>query len=169
MTGKEVVLKAWDVCENFGTCGKFAGAAGVEIVKKALAKEGVRTSVRDVYVSRVPIEWDLIVPRRFARALLNGLVYEPDQVACALEIKLSGLHSEVDAPRIASHFRQAKAIGVPCAYITLSERKSYRHKATRKNIGFPVFTLAWHTSNTLTDTGDWKKLLTFLRKRASSR
>ena len=165
MTGEELATAAWDACEAFGKCGKFAGAATVEIVKQALADEGLLTSVRDVFIKGLPVEWDLVVPLSSAVPSLNGLMYQPEHVACALEIKLSGLHSQEDAPRIANNFERAKALGVPCAYVTLGERESYRHKATKDNLNFPVFTITWHTANALTDTGDWERLLTFLHKR----
>jgi hypothetical protein len=86
-----------------------------------------------------------------------------------LEIKLSGLHGKEDAPRVAYNFERAKALGVACAYVTLGERKSYLHRASEKNLNFPIFTITWHTSNSLTDTGDWEKLLVFLRDRLSAR
>ena len=50
-------------CEAFGKCGKFAGAATVEIIKKALADEALPASVRDVFIQGLPVEWDLVVPR----------------------------------------------------------------------------------------------------------
>jgi hypothetical protein len=168
MTGEEIVTQAWDACEAFGKCGKFAGAATVEIVKQALADEGLPTSVRDVFIKGLPVEWDIVVPRLSAQPLLNGLIYEPAQVACALEIKLSGLHGKEDALRISYNFERAKALGVSCTYITLGERQSYLHKACEKNLSFPIFTITWHTANSLTDTGDWGRLLTFLRARLSA-
>jgi hypothetical protein len=168
MTGEEVVALAWSACEAFGKCGKFAGAATVEIVKKALADEALPASVRDLFIHGLPVEWDLVVPRSLAQPSLNGLLYEPADVACALEIKLSGLHGKEDAPRIAYNFERAKALGVSCAYVTLGERESYRHKASEENLNFPIFTITWHTSNTQTDTGDWGRLLTFLRGRLSA-
>jgi hypothetical protein len=167
MTGEAIVNLAWDACEAFGKCGKFAGAATVEIVRQALADEGLPTSVRDVFIKGLPVEWDLVVPTSSAEPSLNGLIYEPAHVACALEIKLSGLHGQEDAPRIGFNFERAKTLGVSCAYITLGERKSYRYKASEENLHFPIFTITWHTSNTLTDTGDWGKLLAFLRTRLS--
>jgi hypothetical protein len=168
MTGEQVVTRAWDACEAFGKCGKFAGAATVEIVKQALAEEGLPTSVRDVFIKGLPIEWDLIAPLPMAEPSLNGLLYEPAHVSCALEIKLSGLHGKEDAPRIAYNFERAKAVGVACAYVTLGERKSYRHRASEANLSFPIFTITWHTANTLTDTGDWERLLAFLRRPLSA-
>ncbi len=168
LTGEEIVTLARDACDAFGKCGKFAGAATVEIVKQVLADEELPTSVRDVFIKGLPIEWDLVVPRVLAQPSLNGLLFEPAEVACGLEIKLSGLHGKEDAPRIAYNFERAKALGISCAYVTLGERKSYRHKASEENLSFPIFTITWHTANTLTDTGDWERLLAFLRGRLSN-
>ncbi len=169
MTGEEIVTKAWDACEAFGKCGKFAGAATVEIVREALADEGIATSMRDVFIKGLPVEWDIVIPLPSAKPSLNGLIYEPWHIACALEIKLSGLHGQEDVPRMAYNFERARLVGVPCAYVTLGERMSYRHKATPDNLKFPIFTITWHTANTLTDTGDWQKLLLFIRGQLSAR
>jgi hypothetical protein len=64
MTGEEIVTEIRDATEQFGKCGKFGGAATVEIVKHGLSKEGISTSARDVFIKGVPLEIDLLVPRR---------------------------------------------------------------------------------------------------------
>ena len=103
----------------------------------------------------------------FGSAIAERSPLRPADVACSLEIKLSGLHGKEDAPRIASNFELWKALGVSCAYVTLGERKSYRHKACEENLSFPIFAITWHTSNTSTETGDWGRLVTFIPKRLS--
>jgi|HubBroStandDraft_6_1064221.scaffolds.fasta_scaffold668781_2 hypothetical protein len=72
MTGEEIVTKAWEECDAFGKCGKFAGAATVEILKQALADEGLPTSVRDVFIKGLPVEWDIVVPLPLAERLLTA-------------------------------------------------------------------------------------------------
>jgi hypothetical protein len=162
MTGEEIAHRAWDICERFGKCNKFAGTVTTEIVKDALASEGISASVRDVFIEGLPIEWDLLIPRMSAAPTLNGLLYKPADVACALEIKLSGLHSQDDVPRMAKNFERAKAAGIACAYVTVGERESYPHRATAENLGFPAFTLMWHHP-TPVDTLEWEKMLAFLK------
>jgi hypothetical protein len=166
MTGEEIANKAWDRSEEFGKCNKFAGAVATEILKEALASEGIPTSVRDVFIKGLPIEWDLVVPRAHAAPALNGLLYESSDVVCALEIKLSGLHSQEDVPRMSQKFERAKSLGISCVYVTIGERETYRHRATSENLGFPAFTLMWHRAEPV-DTGDWKKLLSFLKTQIS--
>jgi hypothetical protein len=104
MTGQEIVLQARDASEQFGKCGKFGGAATVEIVRKALAEEKIPTSARDVFVNGLPVEIDLIIPRRGAKPSLGGILYEPPQVALALEIKKSGLYGKESLAAIRNNF-----------------------------------------------------------------
>ena len=164
MAGQEIVEQVWDATERFGKCGKFGGAVTIEIIKQGLQEQGIRTSARDVFVNGVPIEIDLIIPRRGAKPTLGGLLYEPMEVAVALEIKKSGCYGRQSLTSIRHSFKQLAAKGVRCAYVTLEERKSYRYRATRENIGVPCFTLHWHQpeSEDFKATKDWEKLLAFL-------
>jgi hypothetical protein len=170
MTGREIVMQARNASEQFGKCGKFGGAATVEIVKGALAEEEIPTSARDVFIKGVAVEIDLIIPRRGVKPSLGGILYEPLQVAVALEIKKSGLYGEKSLAAICNSFKLLTAQGVSCAYLTLEERKTYRYKATPENLGVPgCFTLHWHQRETepFAVTEDWSRLVTFLRKRLS--
>lgn len=166
MTGEEIVRQARNASEDFKLVSrKFSGAMTVELMKRVLADEKIPTSSRDVFVRGIPLEIDLLVPRRGQQPAL-GLLYEPQQVAAALEIKKSGTFGKQSLRTIRTNFKQLRKLRVKCAYITLEERKTYRHKATTKNIGgFPCFTLAWHRgADELVGTRDWGRLLTFLRK-----
>jgi|HubBroStandDraft_4_1064222.scaffolds.fasta_scaffold26582_6 hypothetical protein len=169
MTGEEIVRQVRDASEGFQvTCRKFAGAVTAELMKTFLADEGISTSARDVYIRGVPLEIDLIVPRR-GRKPTFGLVYEPRQVAAALEIKKNGSFGEPTLSTIKSNFNRLRALNVKCAYVAIEERETYCWRATRKNIGgFPCFTLCWHKGETLIETQDWARLLAFLRKCASA-
>jgi hypothetical protein len=79
-----------------------------------------------------------------------------------MEIKLSGLHSQDDVPRMSQNFERAKSLNISCAYVTIGERESYRYRATAENLGFPAFTLMWHRKDPA-DTKEWEKLLLFLK------
>jgi hypothetical protein len=147
---------------------KFAGAVTAELMKTFLAAEGISTSARDVYIRGVPLEIDLIVPRRGQKPTFE-LVYEPKQVAAALEIKKSGSFGEPSLLTIKSNFNRLRALKVRCAYVAIEERETYRWRATRQNIGgFPCFTLCWHKGEDLIETQDWTRLLAFLRRCASA-
>jgi hypothetical protein len=174
MTGEEIVRQARSASKGFQLkCKKFSGAVTAEVMKTVLADEGIPTSARDVFVRGVPVEIDLIVPFPGQGPLL-GLLYEPGQVAAALEIKKSGSFGEPTLQKIRKNFGLLRDLGVKCAYVAIEERESFRWKATQENIGgFPCFTLAWHkvVDGPLADTFDWDKLLAFLRQclsRASS-
>jgi hypothetical protein len=165
MTGEQIVMEAWSACEDFGKCGKFAGAVTVEIIKNALAAEGIRTSARDVFIKGLPIEIDLIVPRRGAEPSFGGVLYGAPEVAVALEIKKSGLYGERSLAAVRENFKALGAHGVACAYVTLGERQSYCYKATEENLGgIPCFTLCWTRGDgPLQETHDWDRLLKFLQ------
>lgn len=99
-----------------------------------------------------------------------GLLYEPEQVALALEIKKSGSFGVQTLQTIRSNFQQLSKLNVNCAYVTLEERESFHHKATKENLdGHECFTLAWHkvTDGPLEDRNDWNRFLTFIRSRIS--
>jgi hypothetical protein len=170
MTGEEIVRQARSASKDFQlTSRKFSGAMTAELVKKGLLDAEIQTSARDVFIRGTPFEIDLIVPYRGEEPTL-GLLYEPRQVAAALEIKKMGSFGKQTLQTIRNNFNRLRELKVACAYVTLEERKSFRYKATEENLGgFPCFTLAWHkvSDGPLEDTQDWDKLLTFLRKRIS--
>ena len=168
MRGREIVNKVRKAKEDFGpNCPKkFGGAAGVEILRAALHDEGIATSRRDVFVRGVPVEVDLIVPHRDAKPVMD-LRYEPNQVAVVLEVKKSGIFGKAGLDNIRQSFAQLRAKGIRrCAYVTFEDRRTYKWKGTRENLGCPCFTLAWHkkTDGPLELTRDWERLVTFLRK-----
>lgn len=167
MRGEEIIEQARKAKRDFGTnCPKkFAGAVVIEILRSALHDEGIITSPRDVFVRGIPVEVDLIVPYKGEEPFL-GLLYEPKQVAVALEVKKSGVFGEHALNKIRFDFAQLRESGIRCAYVTFEERQSYRWKATVENLGFPCFTLAWHkkTSESLEPTRDWESLVAFLQE-----
>lgn len=170
MTGEEIVRQVRDASEGFQvTCRKFAGAVTAELMRKFLADEGILTSARDVFIRGVPLEIDLIVPYRGQEPTL-GLLYEPEQVSVALEIKKMGSFGKDTLLGIKKNFNLLRALNVKCAYVTIEERETFCWKATEENIGgFPCFTLCWHKGEEiLIETKDWNRLLTFLRSCAST-
>jgi hypothetical protein len=166
MSGEELVTAARSASNDFGVkCSKFSGAVTVELLKRALEEEGIPTSARDVFVRGVPVEIDLVIPRRGEKPSL-GLVYEPRQVAVALEIKKTGSFGEQTLQTVRNNFTLLSERKVTYAYVTLEERKNYRWAASEKNLGFRCFTFAWHkaTHGPLETTEDWASLVKFLRE-----
>lgn len=164
MTGEQLVaevLKTYDLLD----CRKFQGHATVEIVKEALAQEGFATSARDVFIRGLPIEWDLLVPREGAEPALHGLLYQPEHIRVALEIKLSGICGNraktLDAMRRNSEL--AAGVGVKYAYVGLCDRRS--QAATTEGTGCNAFNLTWSLGRECREeSGDWPRLLEFLRQ-----
>jgi hypothetical protein len=126
--------------------------------------------VGDCFVLGIPIEVDFLVTRRGAKATW-GLLYSPDDVRVALEVKQLGAfpstikkvrrnfrHLSVHCPRLA------------CAYVAIKERKGYKLAVTKAKIGYPAFALAVyrHPAKEFELTGGWERLLAFLRQTLNS-
>ena|ERR1700692_2722174 len=168
MTGLEIVTGCVAACEA-ADCNKFEGHLAVEVLKQALEDEGIATSVRDVFIKGLPVEWDLLVPRVGALPLFNGLLYEPTDAKVAIEVKLSGLcgTKAIALSTIRGKFELAQAAGVRCVYVAFCDRQS--GCATDENLGFPCFNLTWsHKPKPREDSGDWPRLLKSLRALAAS-
>ena len=155
--------------KSFGVkCAKFAGAITVEIIKSALQNHRILTSPRDVFIKGLPIEIDLLIPKKEA-APQYGLVYQPQDVLAVLEIKNSGSFGESTINSIKKNFQRISQLNkeIYLAYVTLMERKGYKWAISKANLGFPTYTLFWHSGSgakfTTVATGDWKRLLDDIR------
>ena len=150
---------------EFGAkCKKFTGALTVEMLKRALEERGILVSPRDVFIRGLSIEIDLLVPKTGGNPKY-GLLYEPEDVVAALEVKNLGSFGKETINRIRANFeliRQTNA-NIYCAYVTFTERRGYKWAITEENLGFPAYTLSWHQGigrkYTLERTGYFAKLL----------
>ena len=96
-----------------------------------------------------------------AKPVFN-LLYEPDEVNVAVEVKLSGVVG--DAINITRrNFEAARATGVKCCYVSFCDRQ--KAAAKTEILGFPCFNLTWsHGLNKpREDSGEWPSLVRFLR------
>lgn len=159
-----------NVKKNFGAkCAKFAGAITVEIIKYAFENHGILTSPREVFIKGLPIEVDLLIPKRGV-VPEHGILYKPQDVLVVLEIKNYGSFGESTINSIKKNFGLISQLNkeIYCAYVTLTERKEYKWAISRENIGFPSYTLFWHYGSgknfKIEPTGDWKKLLDDINK-----
>ena len=146
-----------------GKCSKYAGTLTVEILRMALQEHGFCVSQRDVFIRGVPIEVDLVICKPDASPG-NGILYEPDDVLAAIEVKCSGLFSGDSLQRIRSNFSRIRQSGpeIRCIYVTLSEREGFKHAATPEALNTPyVYTLFWHreSEDAYDSTEDWGRLL----------
>ena len=122
---------------------KLTGAATTEAVRHYLLDLGLNVSSRDCYIRTVPREVDLLILRPAAKGHL-GLIYKPEDVLCALEVKNSGSYGVQTSPKIRASFA---AISAACpsahhAYVSLSEQCNYKHAVNTVTLdGYPAFTL----------------------------
>jgi hypothetical protein len=152
---------------------KFGGAAAIEVLRAELQEEGVQTSSRDVYVKGFSSEIDLLVPHNGASPWLE-LLYEPRDVAVALEVKKTGTYGEKGRDKIKDDFTRLDKLGVQCAYITFEERVSYCYRPTSEWLGFPCFALAWHNVSDgplvpVNEGEDWEAFVRFLHNAVGRR
>ena len=154
--------------DEFGVkCKKFSGALTVEILRCALKDYGIPVSSRDVFIRGISVELDLIVPK--TRSPKYGLVYEPEDVLAALEVKELGSWGAQTLNQIKRNFELIQLIkgDIYCAYITLSERRGFKQAITTESLGFPAYTLFWWKGNDVKDaepSGDYQRFLDDLRK-----
>lgn len=170
ITDRELLDKVLSAKNRFGEpCSKYSGAMTVEMFKAALEDHGIAASPRDVFIKGLPIEIDLVIAK--PRVMPDyGLIYRARDVVVALEIKLAGSFGENGLHYIKHCFEEIKKVNpeIHCLYLTLMERKSYRWAVSEKNLGYPAYTLFWHSSSeknrTYESTGDWNKLTDHLKR-----
>jgi hypothetical protein len=156
--------------KEFGPkCSKFTGALTVELIRKAFKEEGIPVSDRDVFIKGIPVEHDLIVPHSSSRPK-NRILYDNKDVRIVLEIKSRGIFGETAINNIRNNFEKIKRLNnkIKCIYVTISDRKTYKWKATKHNINSPAYTLFWHKGPEenmhFESTGDWARLIIDIKK-----
>lgn len=153
--------------ESFGTkCSKYLGTLFVELVREALVEEGIEVSRRDCFIKGIPVEIDLLIPRQ-GTSPQHGVLYKPQDVLIALEVKAHGAYGEPAVSGIKKNFLaiQENHDKLRCFYITLMDRKGYKWSITDESLGFPAYTLFFYSGNQedCESTGDWKRLLSDIK------
>lgn len=165
---QEIVKSVRKAKDDFGPeyPKKFGGAAAIEILRAALGEEGIDTSRRDVFIRGIPLEIDLIIPTKNATPWLE-LLYEPQDVVVAIEVKKLGAYGEQGRDKIRGDFVRLRKAGINCAYVTFEDRENYRWRPTKETLDAPCFALAWHKiiDGPLEPTKEeegWEALVSFL-------
>jgi len=123
---------------------KVRGAATVEVIRSHLCATGLCISPRDVYMSDIPTEFDLLAVRRSARPRC-GIIYDPADVKVVFEIKFYGVWGKEAVQELQERFAKVKAKHghIQCVYITVLERKNFKYCVTSESLGAKAFTLYW--------------------------
>jgi hypothetical protein len=169
----DLVLKAkanFAKANSGKNCSKYSGAVSVEIIRLALRQNGINTSSRDVFIKGVPVEIDFLIVKSDA-APEHGLLYQPEDVLAAFEIKNSGSFGEATIENTKRCFSLIKRSNpkIYCVYITIAERRNFRWAVHEGNLGSPAYTLFWHSGgqkNIRYEPGkdrDWNRLITDLQ------
>ena len=172
---QEPAMKPEDLCQQIlaakshhgAPSKKLSGAATVEVLRTWLQARGLNVSPRDCYIYGVPLEVDLLVLRPGATGHLN-LIFQPEDILCALEVKNSGAYGERTCEIVRENFNLIREAcqRATCAYIALSEQANYKHAVTPQNLGYPAYTLLATTGRgdrkSYSSTGDWHEFNRFL-------
>ena len=155
---------------EFGaTCKKFAGALTVQLLKEALCRNGIETSARDVFIEKIPVEIDLLVPR-VGVVPRHGILYRPEDALVAFEVKNAGSFGQGTITQTKKTFGLICAGNpqIQCAYVTVQERLTFKHAVTAENLNYPAFTLfsdmGFSEKKCIYEaSGDFGRLLAWLR------
>ena len=132
----------------------------------ASVKRGFPRRLADVYLCGDPTELDLLAVRPTARPRC-GIIYDPADVAVVLEVKFHGAFTKTTAEELRSRFSKIRAQHghIQCAYITVGERLSYKHRITTDSLGFKAFTLYWRDNEgKVFNRGDsWDSVVEWVR------
>ncbi|MBN1327889.1 MAG: hypothetical protein JXA54_00320 [Candidatus Heimdallarchaeota archaeon] len=148
---------------------KLSGHLFVEIIKDALLKEGFQVSNRDVFIKNFKSEIDLLIVKKNAKAYYN-LIYSPEDVLFALELKVNGSYGESTITNLKNIFDNIKQNNpnINCVYLTFTERITYKYKVTEGNIGYKVVELFPRKKDNpneedfLIQNGNWQKFIDYL-------
>ncbi len=148
-------------------CTKFVGAITIELLRKEFINLGLNASNRDVFIEGVPNELDLLIAKKDVSPQEN-LVYRPADVFAVLEVKFRGSYGGLSITKIKNVFDSIKEVNqrIDCLYVSVSENRRYKYRATRENLGYACYELLTRDTNLekalknnrIEPTGDWQKL-----------
>jgi hypothetical protein len=123
---------------------KLTGALAIEVIRNRLLQSGLPVSPRDVFIKGDPTEFDLLIVRRTAKPVC-GIIFDPHDVAAALEIKFSGVYSQSVPTDLKELFDRIKSTysHIHCMYLTVCENPKFKYRMTSEALGSRAFTLNW--------------------------
>jgi len=138
----------------------YTGSLMVEVIRNHLISKGYNVSNRDVFIKGVDCQIDLLVLKPKSR-IVNPVLFNPEDVLVAFEIKKSGVFSVDSIDVIKRNFDKISKINpkIKCVYLTLYEGRKYKHRINKEKLGYDVFEIFLvvekHESK---PTGDWNRL-----------
>lgn len=139
---------------------QFSGAICVSLLKELINSQGLSTSEKDVFIKDVPIEFDLLIVKPNSKPL-HGLLWNPDNVIAALEVKKSGTISEDGIVKTNSDFGRLRTYHphIKLFFITFSEIRSKVAVIKRSDDSFTFFI---RRNGKYSDTGDYERFLSVI-------
>jgi len=139
---------------------QFSGAVCVNLLKEVMSENGICTSEKDVFIQDVPVEVDLLIIRPGTKPL-HGLLWNPDDVIAAFEVKKSGTISEKGTVKTNSDFGRIRTYHphIKLFFITFSEIRSKVAAIKRSDESFTFFI---RRNGKYSDTGDYERFLSVI-------
>lgn len=178
---KEIIekIESWNeiLKKNELKSTKFKGAMTSEFIKRYLEEEGFNVSNRDSFIEGVPNEIDLMILKKDAKQIFNSY-YKPEDVLAVFEIKYWGSYGKSTIESLRKMLAHVKRINpkIKRIYLTLAERIDSKNRIKTEDIQdingkvFELFLVkndihASQKNGTLESeaTGDWKKLIDYLK------
>lgn len=139
---------------------QFSGAVCVSLLKELLSEKGIATSEKDVFIKDVPIEFDLLIVKPNSKPL-HGLLWNPEDVIAALEVKKSGTISEEGTAKTNSDFGRLRTYHphIKLFFVTFSEIRSKVATIKRSDESFTFFI---RRNGKYSATGDYERFLSVI-------
>lgn len=142
---------------------KFSGQIVVELLSQVIINQGhLLCSKPNSFISGVPIEIDLLIIHPSAKPVLNVL-YRPEEVIAAIEVKKSGLIGAKADKKVDSDFHRIGCSSdnkIKTFYVSLTEDQNKTTELERSDRNFVFFKRG--KQGKLSSTGDYDKFLTML-------
>lgn len=139
---------------------QFSGAVCVNLLKSVIQEQGISTSEKDVFIQDIPIEVDLLIVKPNSKPLY-GLLWKPEDVIAALEVKKAGTISEDGIVKTNSDFGRIRTYHphIKLLFVTFSEIRSKVSMIKRSDESFTFFI---RRNGKYSATGDYERFLSVI-------
>lgn len=144
---------------------QFSGAVVVSLLRDVLKGLGIASSEKDVFLKGVPIEVDFLAVKD-GSSPCHGVLWNPEDVLAAFEIKKSGVICETGRSKINSDFSRIRTYhpNIRLFYVTFSETRDKVGDIKRSDDSFTFFIRRGKKFSSTGDFGRFCEVVTTLRR-----
>lgn len=136
---------------------QFSGAVVVHLLKSVLEELGFSTSEKDVFIKDVPIEVDFLIVKPNSSPEF-GVLWNPEDVIAAFELKKSGLITDAGKITVNSNFNRLKTYHphIRLFYVSFSETRDKIGNIQRSDDSYTFFL---RRNGKFSATGDYERFI----------